>query len=112
MPWSAGGWLARTIYRQWSDAGLALACKPPEQIIRGVAMKVLSVEKSKLLADQNGWSLEFAQGFVDGETSRRLGKAPALLALVGIDERSMGFRAGYFERQNRDLAQPAKSEMP
>ena len=75
-------------------------------------MKILSAEKSKLLAEQNGWSLEFAQGFVDGETSRRLGKAPALLALVGIDERSMGFRAGYFERQDREPARAAKSEMP
>src|SRR5262249_31743427 len=28
----------------------------PEQINHGVAMKVLSVEKSKLLAEQNGWS--------------------------------------------------------
>ena len=65
-------------------------------------MKVLSTEKSKLLAEQNGWSLAHAQGFVDGETSRRLGKTPALHALVGIDEYSMGFRAGYFERQNTD----------
>ncbi|HKA45018.1 MAG TPA: hypothetical protein VKF40_23750 [Burkholderiales bacterium] len=75
-------------------------------------MKILSAEKSKLLAEQNGWSLEFAQGFVDGETSRRLGKAPALLALVGIDERSMGFRAGYFERVNLEPARTAKSDTP
>ena len=74
-------------------------------------MKVLSTEKSKLLAEQNGWSLVHAQGYVDGETSRRLGKAPALHALVGIDEYSMGFRAGYFERQNQDT-RAGRSEMP
>lgn len=66
-------------------------------------MKVLSTEKSKLLAEQYGWSLVHAQGFVDGETSRRLGKTPALCALVGIDEYSLGFRAGYFERQNENV---------
>lgn len=63
-------------------------------------MKVLSTEKSKLVAEQNGWSLVHAQGFVDGETSRRLGKTPALCTLVGIDDYALGFRAGYFERQN------------
>jgi hypothetical protein len=66
-------------------------------------MKVLSNEKSKLLAEQYGWSLAHAQGYVEGETSRRLGKSPARHALVGIDEYSLGFRAGYFERQNQDV---------
>jgi hypothetical protein len=65
-------------------------------------MKVLSTEKSRLLADQNGWSLVHAQGYVDGETSRRLGKTPSLHVLVGIDEYSLGFRAGYFERQAQE----------
>ena len=72
-------------------------------------MKLLSTERSKHLAEHNGWSLAYAQGNVDGETSRRLGKAPALHALVGIDEYSLGFRAGYFERQNLD-ARVSRSE--
>jgi hypothetical protein len=67
-------------------------------------MKVLSTEKSKLLAEQNDWALDYARGFVDGETSRRLGTAPALYTLVGIDEYCLGFRAGYFERQNAEPA--------
>jgi hypothetical protein len=71
----------------------------------------LSTEKSKHLAEQNGWSLAYAQGSVDGETSRRLGKAPALHALVGIDEYSLGFRAGYFERRNLD-ARVGRPEAP
>ena len=72
-------------------------------------MKVLSTEKSKLLAEQYGWSLSYVQGLVDGETSRRLGKAPTLQALVGIDEYSLGFRAGYFDRQTYE-APAARSE--
>ena len=63
-------------------------------------MKLLSTERSKQLAEQNGWSLAYAQGKVDGETFRRLGKAVAPHARVGIDEYSLGFRAGYFERQD------------
>ena len=65
-------------------------------------MKVFSAEKSKLLAEQNGWSLLHAQGFVDGETCRRLGNTPAKIAVIGIDEYSLGFRAGFFERQSQD----------
>jgi len=74
-------------------------------------MKVLANERSKQLAEQNGWTLAFAQGNVDGESSRRLGKAPALHALVGIDEYSLGFRAGYFERQNLD-SRVGRTESP
>jgi hypothetical protein len=77
-------------------------------------MKLLSTERSKHLAEQNGWSLAYAQGNVEGETSRRLGKAPALHALVGIDEYSLGFRAGYFERQNLDarVGRPEPASRP
>src|SRR4030095_746532 len=59
-------------------------------------------ERPQPLAEQNGRSRALREGYIDGETSRRLGKRLALGALVGIDERSMGFRAGYFERQNQD----------
>ena len=62
-------------------------------------MKILSNEKFRVLAEHSGWSLAHAEGYVDGETSRRRGKAPSQYALIGIDEYSLGFRAGYFERQ-------------
>jgi hypothetical protein len=65
-------------------------------------MKLLSTEKSKALAEQNGWSLDHARGFVDGETCRRLGRTPPRSVVIGIDNYSLGFRAGYFERHNRD----------
>ena len=63
-------------------------------------MKVLAAEKFKILAEANGWSLDRARGYVDGETSRLRGKTPSKCALVGIDEYSQGFRAGYYERKN------------
>jgi hypothetical protein len=63
-------------------------------------MKVLSKEKFKVLAEANGWSLDHAKGYVDGETFRLRGKKPSNYVMIGIDEYSLGFRAGYYERQN------------
>lgn len=60
-------------------------------------MKVLS--KVHVLAERNDWSIARAQGFVDGEMARRRGAAPSSYARVGIDDYSIGFRAGYFERR-------------
>lgn len=55
-------------------------------------------EKSRVLAEQYGWSLISAKGYVDGETFRKRRKEPPVHALVGIDDYSEGFRAGYFHR--------------
>ena len=63
-------------------------------------MKVLSKEKFKVLAEANSWSLDYARGYVDGETFRLRGKKPSNYVLIGIDEFCLGFRAGYYERQN------------
>ncbi len=62
-------------------------------------VRVLSKEKSKVLASQYGWSLAFAEGYVDGEAWRRRERTPPELASVGIDEYSRGFRAAYFKRE-------------
>jgi hypothetical protein len=59
-------------------------------------MKFLSKEKSKVLAEQNGWTLAQAEGYVDGERWRRRGTAPSRYVLIGIDDYCLGFRAGYF----------------
>ena len=61
-------------------------------------MKVFAIEKSKVLAARTGWPLARAEGFVDGERCRRLGLKPSTYALVGIDEFSLGFRDGFYER--------------
>ena len=55
-------------------------------------------EKSQMLAEQYGWSLSTAQGYVDGETFRKRHRPATDQVLVGIDEYSLGFRAGYFNR--------------
>ena len=75
-------------------------------------MNVLSREKFKVLAEKHGWSPDHAKGFVDGESARRRGKTPSKLALIGIDEYCLGFRAGYFERQHQDSARYAIPEAP
>ncbi|HTD89481.1 MAG TPA: hypothetical protein VK663_02375 [Burkholderiales bacterium] len=55
-----------------------------------------SQEKYKILAQQNGWSPAYAQGYVEGELARISDTKPAHYAVVGIDEYCLGFRAGYF----------------
>ena len=75
-------------------------------------MKILSNEKFRALAEHNGWSLAHAEGYVDGETSRRRGKPPSQYALIGIDEYSLGFRAGYFERQHPGSTRSGNSDKP
>jgi hypothetical protein len=47
---------------------------------------MLSRKKFKVLAANNGWSLAYAEGYVDGESFRRRGKRPRYYVLVGIDE--------------------------
>jgi hypothetical protein len=61
-------------------------------------------EKFRVLAEANGWSLEHARGYVEGEAYRLRGIRPSQYALVGIDEYCLGFRAGYYERRETDLA--------
>lgn len=62
-------------------------------------MKLLSREKLKILADKHGWSFARAEGYVEGRASRRRGKPPSQYGLVGIDQYCVGFRAGYFVRE-------------
>ena len=59
---------------------------------------VVFKEKSQVLAEQYGWPLPSAKGYVDGETFRKRHKTPPLHAIVGIDDYSEGFRAGYYRR--------------
>jgi len=62
----------------------------------------LSKEKFRLLAERNGWSLAYAEGYVEGEYHRRRGKLMGAYAAIGMDEYCLGFRAGYYERKDPD----------
>jgi hypothetical protein len=73
-------------------------------------MKVLSEEKVKVLAEKNSWSLNHAEGYIEGETFRRRGMTPSKYAQIGIDEYSLGFRAGYYERRDPDSSRTVKPE--
>ena len=75
-------------------------------------MKVLSEEKVKVLAEKNSWSLNHAEGYIEGETFRRRGMTPSMYAQIGIDEYSLGFRAGYYERKDPGLARSGKPGAP
>ena len=61
-------------------------------------------EKSQMLADQYGWSLTIAKGYADGETFRKQRREPPIIAMVGIDDYSEAFRAGFFHRPLSDYA--------
>jgi len=73
-------------------------------------MKVLSREKIKWLAARNSWSLAQAEGYIDGDTCRRRGTAPSMVAQIGIDEYSLGFRAGFYERNLPGLIRSGKPD--
>jgi hypothetical protein len=72
----------------------------------------LPKEKHRVLAEANGWSLEHAKGYVDGEAYRLRGKRPSKYALVGIDEYCLGFRAGYYERQDPNMTTEVSTPPP
>ena len=75
----------------------------------------LSVEKFTTLAEQSGWSLAFAEGYISGQVERRRGSPLSSYLKVGVDEYAMGFRAGYFARaipERYDLENPVISTRP
>src|SRR5687768_15084717 len=87
------------------------AAVPVMVFIFGGNMKALS--NVQLLVETNGWSVARAQGFIDGEVSRRRGAAPSTYARVGIDDYPLGFRAGYYERgEPREAAKNVMSATP
>jgi len=63
------------------------------------AMKNYPKQKFLELAKDNDWSPAFAEGYVDGQALRKRGKSAPKFLLVAIDEYSLGFRAGFFQRE-------------
>jgi hypothetical protein len=75
-------------------------------------MHYLTKEKTKVLAERNGWSLPRAEGYVDGEVHRRRGLTPSRYVQVGIDEYCLGFRAGYYDRKGPEQEHPKTTAAP
>ena len=58
--------------------------------------ELLSEKICRGVAEDNGWSLDYAEGYVWGQSVCLQGKTIQNHALVGIDDWALGFRAGYF----------------
>ncbi|HVQ61859.1 MAG TPA: hypothetical protein VMS53_07240 [Burkholderiales bacterium] len=58
-------------------------------------MKVLLKDDFRDLAEKNGWSEGFAEGYVDGKAARTNGTQTHRYPLGDLDEYRMGFLAGY-----------------
>ena len=63
-------------------------------------MKDLSKEERSAFAQEMGWTLKLAQGYVDGEFYQRFGQDMPECHKVSMDEYSKGFRAGYHSRDD------------
>ncbi len=59
-------------------------------------MSDLLKEKRDELAQQMGWTLQRAEGYVDGETAQQSGQELPGCHKVAMDEYSKGFRTGYY----------------
>ena len=66
----------------------------------GARMKTYTERKSSVIAENNGWSADFTEGYLKGEYSRRSSVKLSSYAMVGLDEYCRGLRAGYFERKS------------
>jgi hypothetical protein len=51
-------------------------------------------QNSGILANQNGWSTAYAEGYLEGRYNRRLGKSLGTYVKVGIDDYPLGYRRG------------------
>jgi len=58
-------------------------------------MKQPSDESFRDLAERNGWSEAFAEGYIDGRAARTRGSQSAAYPVGDLDEYRQGFLAGY-----------------
>ena len=55
-----------------------------------------SLTEVEALAQEMGWSIDRARGYVDGGASQQTGEDLASTHRFGMDEYSKGFRTGYY----------------
>jgi hypothetical protein len=58
-------------------------------------MRGAAKQQFRELAERNGWSSAFAEGYVDGKDARAHGKQVAKYPLADLDQYREGFLAGY-----------------
>jgi hypothetical protein len=58
-------------------------------------MKTSNNEDFRDLAQKNGWSPAFAEGYLDGKAARTRGTQSATYPIGDLDEYRQGFLAGY-----------------
>jgi len=58
-------------------------------------MKVQLRDDFRDLAEKNGWSEAFAEGYVDGRAARTTGAQTHAYPVGDLDEYRLGFLAGY-----------------
>jgi len=69
--------------------------------------ELLSEKICRAVAEDNGWSPAYAEGYVWGQSLRLQDKTIESHALVGIDDWALGFRTGYFGQESQ-----ASSRLP
>ncbi|HTQ75322.1 MAG TPA: hypothetical protein VMI74_13645 [Burkholderiales bacterium] len=52
-------------------------------------------DDTRNLAEKNGWSEAFAEGYIDGRAARTSGSQTTSYPVGDLDEYRMGFLAGY-----------------
>ena len=62
----------------------------------GGCMRERTLAQVEQLVEEMGWSMERAQGYVDGGVCHQSGEDLATNHRFGMDEYSKGFRTGYY----------------
>jgi hypothetical protein len=58
-------------------------------------MRAATKQELRELAEKNGWSSAFAEGYIDGKDARTYGRQVAKYPLADLDQYREGFLAGY-----------------
>lgn len=70
-------------------------------------MKATAKQEYRDLAEKNGWSSAFADGYIDGRDARMYGRLVAKYPLSDLDQYREGFLAGYSLTPERRCGAPA-----
>jgi hypothetical protein len=82
---------------------MSVICGAADESKGGEGMDASSCEKARDIAEKTGWTLTQAEGYVEGELYRRGGLRPTAYQKVGVDDYAKGFRAGFFQQENRPV---------